>query len=142
MIITAASVVVVGLALGYWFYSSSKPLASTNVDYQDISVTQLNEMLKSKDFVLVDVHIPEQVHIPQTDKFIAYNEIDRLVEALPDKKQKIVFYCRSGSMSAYAAEKLSELGYQNLFNLAGGMNAWQAAGLPTIPIGSMNQINP
>lgn len=100
----------------------------SEVNRKDISAQDLKLMLDRKDFTLVDVHIPEQVHVPGTDKFIPFNEIDSRSSELPqDKNAKIVLYCRSGSMSQTAAKTLIEMGYTNIYNLVGGMNAWQAA---------------
>ena len=82
-------------------------------------------MLENKDFFLLDVHTPEQEHIENTDAFIPYNEIDQFLTQLPqDKSEKIVVYCRSGSMSIEASEKLIELGYKNVYNLEGGRDSY------------------
>ena len=52
-------------------------------------------------------------------------------KAAPDKAQRVVLYCRSGSRSALAADTLQKMGYTNVFSLAGGFTAYQAAGLPS-----------
>ena len=98
--------------------------------YQDVRVADLQTMLKNKDFVLVNVHIPFAGNIPDTDLSIPYNEIEQNLSQLPtDKNAKIVLYCRSGRMSEIAAEKLVSLGYTNVWDLKGGMVDWEQAGL-------------
>lgn len=105
-----------------------KPVKLQNNGVKEISVNQLHQMIKEKDFILVNVHVPYEGEIPQTDKFIPYNEIGEHLNELPAKDQKIVLYCRSDNMSTIAAETLTKAGYSNLYNLKGGMRAWKASG--------------
>ena len=99
--------------------------------YTNINPQQLNTMLKDKNFVLVNVHIPFAGGIPNTDLSIPYDQISEsqyLAELPNDKNAKIVLYCRSGRMSQMAAEKLALLGYTNILNLRSGMDKWEQAG--------------
>ena len=99
--------------------------------YSNISAMELQKMLKDKDFVFVNVHIPFAGNIAGTDVSIPYDEISQKLSLLPpDKGYRIVLYCRSGHMSKLAAETLVKLGYTNVWSLDGGMQAWEAAGLP------------
>jgi rhodanese-related sulfurtransferase len=103
-------------------------LAKNADGYTDISVEQLSSMLEDKDFTLVNVHIPYEGELPQTDLFIPYDQVADHLDQLPDKDAPIVLYCRSGSMSTSAAKELVELGYTNVFEVDGGFNEWKAAG--------------
>jgi rhodanese-related sulfurtransferase len=99
--------------------------------YTNINSQQLNAMLKNKDFVFVNVHIPFAGNIRDTDLSIPYDQItepEYFVQLPTDKNAKIVLYCRSGRMSAIAAEKLASLGFANIWNLDGGMVEWEQAG--------------
>lgn len=99
--------------------------------YTNITPAELQTMLQNKDFTFVNVHIPFEGNIAQTDVSIAYDTIDQHLDQLPaDKNAKIVLYCRSGRMSDIAGNTLAKLGYTNLYNLEGGFNAWKDAGLP------------
>lgn len=44
--------------------------------------------------------------------------------------QNIVLYCHSGSRSALAAYSLQQMGFSNVFSLAGGVEQWRKLGLP------------
>jgi len=99
--------------------------------YQNIMPDDLNAMLKDKDFVFINVHIPFAGNIADTDLSIPYDEIsaaENLSQLPNDKTAKIVLYCRSGRMSEIASEELVSLGYSNIWNLAGGMVDWEQAG--------------
>ena len=107
---------------------TAAPRQQTAIGYIDITAKQLKEMLASKDFTLVNAHIPYDGEIAQTDLFIPYNEIASQLDKLPDKSARIVVYCRSGPMSTSAAQALVAAGYANVMELDGGMSAWEAAG--------------
>src|SRR5512147_492070 len=112
----------------------SKPVTGETVSvdgksYQNITAAELHTMLKNKDFILVNVHIPFAGNLANTDLSIPYDQIEQKLSQLPaDKNAKIVLYCRSGHMSGIAAEKLLSLGYTNIWNPKGGMAQWEADG--------------
>ena len=114
----------------------SKPVTGETVtvtggSYQNVAPAELNTMLKSKDFVFVNVHIPFAGNIADTDLSIPYDQIgtsENLSQLPADKSAMIVLYCRSGRMSEIAAEELVSRGYTNILNLDGGMVDWEQAG--------------
>jgi rhodanese-related sulfurtransferase len=106
----------------------SQSYAKNTEGYADISVDQLAVMMEDKNFTLVNVHIPYEGEIPETDLFIPFDEIQDHLDELPAWDEIIVLYCRSGSMSTTAAEVLVDEGYTNIIELDGGFNAWKAQG--------------
>lgn len=99
--------------------------------YTNINSQELKAMLEHKDFAFINTHIPYEGEIEPTDAFVPYDALDENLGKLPaDKNAKIVLYCRSDRMSTIAAKELAKKGYTNLYNLVGGMVAWENAGLP------------
>ena len=88
----------------------------------------------SKGFILIDVRSPEEHargFIPGTDLNIDFREIKaRHREIGAQLNEHIVVYCQSGQRSNIAAETLADLGYRNVYNVSGSMNAWLEAGYP------------
>ncbi len=104
--------------------------------YTDVIAAGLAGMLESKDFPLINVHVPYEGEIEGTDLFVPYDEIELNLNRLPtDKGAKLVVYCRSGGMSVIAARTLVKLGYTDVWNLDGGMIAWTEAGYPLVDKG-------
>jgi len=57
--------------------------------------------------------------------------IERDIEAeVPDKATELILYCGGGYRSALAADVLQQMGYRNVFSMAGGWKAWKDSGAP------------
>jgi phage shock protein E len=79
--------------------------------------------------VTIDVHVPFEGKLNQSDLMIPYDQIAEHVGALPaDRSTPLAIYCRSGNMSAIAAPVLAGLGFTDIVELRGGMNAWVSSG--------------
>jgi rhodanese-related sulfurtransferase len=102
--------------------------------FRNISSDELSAMRTHKDFFLVDVHVPHEGRLPDLDARIPYDQIAAHLDQLPaDKTTKIVLTCKGGGMSTQAATTLADLGYTNVYNLAGGYVAWRDKGYPLTP---------
>jgi rhodanese-related sulfurtransferase len=89
--------------------------------------------IASPDVFVVNVHIPYEQEIEGTDAFVPYDEIAKHASELPaDKSAPLYIYCRSGRMSALATPDLQRLGYTNIIDLDGGMQAWVDAGFALV----------
>lgn len=49
-----------------------------------------------------------------------------------EREQKLVIICRSGARSAQACQFMKQQGYDNVYNLRGGMIGWSHASLPVV----------
>jgi rhodanese-related sulfurtransferase len=108
---------------------TTTPIATRAATWTDVSPNQLADMLGHKDFTLVNVKTPYIGEIDGTDLYIPYDQLTARAAELPaDKTARVLVYCRSGVQSAQAAQTLLDLGFANVWNLDGGMNAWTASG--------------
>lgn len=77
---------------------------------------------------VINVHIPYEGELEDTDAFIPYDKILDDSSLPKDKNREILLYCQSGRMSEDAGAALLDAGYTNVAHLEGGMKAWEAAG--------------
>ncbi len=91
------------------------------------------QLMNHEDAVFVDVreekefsggYIANAVHIPLSQLN------DRIAELDKYKGRPVVAYCRSGNRSFSAGGKLRKAGFDAVYNLTGGILAWQNANLP------------
>ena len=101
----------------------------TGGTWTNVTPDRLAQMLQNKDFTFVNVKTPYSSEIDRTDLYIPYDQLTARVSQLPAAKNaKILVYCRSGAESAIASQSLLALGFTNVWNLEGGMTAWQSSG--------------
>ena len=102
----------------------------------DYTPAQVAELLAQQNVQLIDVRTPHEHEAGRIDG-------DRLIEltdltseaASLDRDRPIIFYGRCGARSAMATQAFAQAGY-DAHNMAGGMLAWAAAGLPMVPDGA------
>jgi rhodanese-related sulfurtransferase len=100
-----------------------------------LTPAQAGAALRDEDALAVDVREPAEWdagHI-EGSLWIPLGELQARAAELP-RDRPLVVVCRSGSRSAYAADALVAAGW-HARNLAGGLHAWTAAGLPLVPAG-------
>ncbi len=99
--------------------------------YTRVSPAELRGALRGGDLLLVNTHVPFAGNLPGTDLSIPFDRVAQNTNRLPaDRDARIAVYCLGGPMSASASEALVRLGYENVWDLEGGMEAWEGAGLP------------
>jgi len=69
-------------------------------------------------------HIPDAIHIPLKQL------PDRVGELNQFKTGPVITYCRSGSRTSAVSGILKKHGFETVYNLSGGITAWQNASLP------------
>src|SRR5882672_3041932 len=115
--------------------SSKNILDEARSAIKQIDIDEARKMIEKPGTVLLDVregdewrqgHIPQAVGIPR-----GFLEL-RVEEKVPDHKTPVILQCASGTRSLLAARSLRELGYDNVYNLTGGFNAWKDRGLPWV----------
>jgi rhodanese-related sulfurtransferase len=103
---------------------------------KEISVQELKEKIdKKEDFQLIDVRETFEYEVSNLNgENIPLGGI--LIEADKVAKDKpVIIQCRSGKRSAAAVMQLEQqYGYDNLYNLKGGILAWQEAFDPNMPV--------
>lgn len=101
--------------------------------YKEVDSSQAVVMINHNDAIMLDVrednefkegHILDAIHIPLGKLAGRVAELDQY------KGRDVIVNCRSGHRSASACGRLRKSGFEKVYNLKGGIMAWQSAGLP------------
>jgi monothiol glutaredoxin len=98
-----------------------------------LSVQQLKDKMGSDNLTLVDVRTPDEraKAVIEPSVLLDKETLARL-EALP-KDSELAFYCHTGGRSLGAAEHFRKIGFTNVSNVAGGIDAWSKEIDPEVP---------
>ncbi len=86
-------------------------------------------------FVILDVRTAEEFasgYIENAINIDYYSDTFRDELNNLDKDKSYLIYCHSGNRSGKALDIMAELGFKEVYNMLGGMIAWNAEGLPTV----------
>ena len=114
------------------------PPAETQIA-EDITAEEVFTLIQANqqnpDFVIIDVRTPEELATGYLENAVNIDchsaafsdEIKTL-----DKNRTYLIYCRSGARSGQALGLMAVLQFAEVYNISGGITAWQAAGLPVV----------
>lgn len=114
--------------------SASENITAISKQSGNISPKESAGLLNDKKAVIIDVreddewqdkHIPGALHIPLAQLN------SRLAELAPYKNKPIITQCQRGGRSKQAQTLLKAAGFNDVYNLEGGLVAWDSAGLKT-----------
>lgn len=100
---------------------------------QELSCADATLKINRENAVVIDVrtaaefvtgHVPDSINIPR-DKLK-----ERVAELEKFKGRPLILNCASGVRAGGACGELRRLGFEQVFQLAGGMSGWLQAGLP------------
>mgnify|MGYP006182887047 CR=1 FL=1 len=112
---------------------------------REVSVQQLAERLQDHHVVFIDVREPDEFMAGHVDRSVNYprgvlemkihqhpataSQCDAAAALEHLAHQPVYLMCRSGARSALAALSLQQMGFSQVFSVAGGFQAWLDAGL-------------
>ena len=99
----------------------------------NISVADATLKLNREDALIIDVretHEWDRGHIPNA-RHIALGQLGKRMQEIEKfKSRPVIVVCASGNRSSSACGTLKRAGFEQVFNLSGGIGAWSEANLP------------
>lgn len=118
----------------------------TEHQLRNIDPIRAEKWIKQDKAVLIDVREPDEYireHIPQAHLVPLSGFFP---DDFPNDRGKVaIFHCRSGARTEAAASQILATGFNEVYQLKGGLKAWRCAGLPVnenrkAPISIMRQV--
>lgn len=143
---SAKSIILVSTILLFSIAFNGKPSNAENINdadniYKRLSAIQCDSLIKANDtnpnFVILDVRTPTEYSsyhlMGSINRSTGLTDFTAQLDALP-KQKMFLLHCQSGGRSAGAFAKMKDLGFAEVYEMIGGLNAWNSAGLPTTTV--------
>lgn len=101
--------------------------------YQIVGPNDVVRLMNQDEALLLDVREDKEVRQGKIEgaKHIPLGALSKRIDEIAGSKDKpVIAYCRSGNRSAVACSTLRRAGFENVYNLKGGIMAWSQANLP------------
>lgn len=124
-ILLVAIILISGLSL-VW------PMLSRSGGHE-LSPAAATQLINRQDALIVDVREADEFaggHLPEARNYPQSRFADYLGEMEKFKDKPVILCCLSGMRSAKTCGELAKQGFSQVFNLAGGIDAWKSAGYP------------
>ncbi len=102
-----------------------KKIFNRHINLKEVNYKTMQNMQKQKNAILIDVRSKqeyEEGHLIGAIWVSLYDLSEEILKVVPDKKAIIIVYCTSGMRSKQAQELLEQMGYEEVYNLKGGLN--------------------
>lgn len=99
---------------------------------REVGAMEATQLINHQNAVVLDVredsefyagHVPHSVHVP-------LGQLAKHAELEKYKNRPVIAICRSGMRSGRACGVLRKNGFEQVYNLAGGITAWERANMP------------
>ena len=126
--------------------SSQQLVAEARSQIREVSVQQLTTLMADHQTILIDVREPDEFQQGRVDRAVNYPRgvLEMKIHQHPAVAAQcepqlaltelagrpVYLICRSGARSALAALSLQQMGFSQVYSVAGGFQAWLDAGLP------------
>ena len=100
---------------------------------KNVDAATFKDLIEKEDGIVLDVRTPEEVangHIPNASTINIYDEDFEAKINMMQKDKTIYVYCKSGGRSSQAAQLLQKNGFDKVYNLDGGIMAWEKNNYP------------
>lgn len=115
--------------------SAEQNTSASAIINKDVDVAEFAAMVEEGQGALIDVRTPEEYaegHLKGCTLMDFNGPAFRDEVATLDRERPVYVYCRSGARSGRAADIMKEMGFKQVYNLEGGILAWQRQGMPVV----------
>lgn len=102
---------------------------------EDLNVERFAEFVASGEGIVLDVRTPDEYNAGHLEGSLHHNIYDAdFADQLAklDPETPVYVYCKAGGRSAKAMSMMHEMGFAEVYNLAGGYDAWSRSGQPVV----------